>query len=405
MFQLIIMAFRNIGRNRRRSFFSSLALGMGLALLILMAAFINGEMSNALNSTIRLQSGHLQIRASTYDEAKTSLKWEDLVQNPESIIQKISILEPIKVATPRLFATGIVAVRDETAGVRIIGIDPLSEANDPYKQGLLEGTFLSPDDREGLLLGQPLAKRLGLKVGDKLMLSVNTSNGDVVEQGFIIRGIYSTETYAFDSLSVFLPLAKAQAIAQADNHASTIFILLKDKAQTQAVAEALKGTDYQVLTWNGMNEVIIQTEQMANAYMVVLYLIVLVITSTVITNTLVMAVFERTREIGILASIGMKSWKILVLFLTESGMLAVGGIIMGLALGLASTTFFSSHGFYIGNMGITGMMIGNTIYTELTMDDTIRLSIIAFVVTLLAGIYPAIIAARLEPVDALRGNK
>ena len=124
-----------------------------------------------------------------------------------------------------------------------------------------------------------------------------------------------------------------------------------------------------------------------------------------IMNIMLVSVTERTREIGILASIGMKSWKILVLFLTESGMLAVGGIIMGLALGLASTTFFSSHGFYIGNMGITGMMIGNTIYTELTMDDTIRLSIIAFVVTLLAGIYPAIIAARLEPVDALRGNK
>jgi ABC-type lipoprotein release transport system permease subunit len=403
MIQLFKMAFRDLGRNRRRSFFSSLALALGLALLLLMAAFINGEMSSAINATIRLQSGHLQVRSKTYDESKNSLKWEDLVENPDQVAAQIASLAPVEVATPRLFASGIVSVGNETAGVRIFGIDPASAANDPYRAGMVSGQFLTTDDRQGVLIGQALADKLGLNVGDQINLSVNTSNGGIAEQLFSVRGIYSTETNGFDSTTVFLPLAKAQTITQAENHASTIFILLKDAAQTDAVAAALQSSQYQVLTWTQMNELILQTEDMANSYMVIFYLIVLGVTATVIVNTLIMAVFERTREIGILSAIGMKSRRIMAMFLAESSLLAVGGILMGLVLGTLVVTYFTKHGFYIGNMGITGILIGNTIYTKLTLKDTINLTLIAFVVTLLAGLYPAVLAARMEPVEALHG--
>jgi ABC-type lipoprotein release transport system permease subunit len=405
MIQLFKMAFRDLGRNRRRSFFSSLALAMGLAMLLLLAAFVNGEMSGAMDSTIRLQSGHLQVRAKSYDEAKTSLKWEDLVENPDQIAKQIAALPQVEVATPRLFASGIVAVRDESAGVRIMGIDPLSAASAPYRQGMLSGEYLTADDRDGLLIGQPLAKKLAVQTGDKLNLSVNTSNGDVAEQVFTIRGIYSTQTNGFDSVTVLLPLGKAQTIAQTENHASTIFILLKDKSQTDAVAAAIQGPGYQILTWTGMNELIIQTEDLASGYMVILYMIVLAITATVIMNTLIMAVFERTREIGILAAIGMKGRRIMAMFLAESSLLAVGGILMGLVLGLLVVAYFNNFGFYIGNMGMTGMLIGNTIYADLTLKDTVNLTIITLVITLLAGLYPAVLAARMEPVEALHGGK
>ena len=135
--------------------------------------------------------------------------------------------------------------------------------------------------------------------------------------------------------------------------------------------------------------------------MIVLYLIVLAITATVIVNTLIMAVFERTREIGILSAIGMKGGRIMAMFFAESSLLAVGGIIMGLILGGLLVAYASyQSAFIIGNMGMTGIMIGERIYAYLTLNDAITLTITAFIITLLAALYPALLAARMEPVEA-----
>ncbi len=405
MHSIIKIAYRNLGRNRRRSFFSALALALGLALLLLMAAFLRGEINSALDYTIRLKSGHLQIRAPSYDETKTSLKWDDLIQDPQSLIAQVAALPQVKDATPRLYATAILVSQNKSIGVQVFGIDPQATANQPYRDGIVSGQFLTPDDREGLLLGQPLAQKLGLQTGNRVNLSVNTANGDVNEQVFIVRGIFSTGTNAFDNATILLPLAKAQAITQSDNHASVIFILLKDSRYTDQVANALANLPYKILTWQTMNDMIIQTEDMANAYMMIFYLIVLAITASVIVNTLIMAVFERMREIGILAAIGWRAREILLLFLAETALLTIIGIGLGLIIGLMIITYFSNHGFYIGNMGISGYLIGNMIYTELTFSDTLKLSLITLLITLIAGLYPAILAARLEPVNALHGSQ
>jgi ABC-type lipoprotein release transport system permease subunit len=405
MTQMIMMAFRDLGRNRRRSIFSALAVGMGLSLLLLLASFIKGEIGGALDRSIQLQSGHIQVRAKSYDESKTSLKWEDLIENPDSIVTQISALPPVLAATPRLFASGFITTGDASSGVRIMGIDPASSANNPFQKGILEGQWLAADDREGVLLGKPLADKLGLKTGDAVTLSTNTSNGTVDQQQFTIRGVYSTNTNGFDSVTVFLPLAKAQTFAQAENHVSTIFILLKDQSQTDAVVAAIQNPSLQILTWSTMNAIILQTESLSESYMSLFYMIVLAITASVVVNTLIMAVFERTREIGILSALGMKGRRIMAMFLTESSILAVGGILIGLVIGLLIVSYFSTIGFYIGNFGISGFLIGNTIYAKLTLNDTVNLSIVSFVVTILAGLIPAVIAARMEPVEALRGGK
>ena len=405
MMQLFKMAFRDLGRNRRRSFFSALAVSVGLAILMLMSAVVNGEMGSAIQGAIILETGHIQVRAASYDENKSSLKWQDLVENPDQIASQIAAFPQVKVATPRLFASGFISAGNQSAGARIYGIDPASAANDPYRLGIISGSYLTADDNAGLLIGKPIAEKLNLKAGDNVGLSVNTANGDVAAQTFVVRGIYSTNTYGFDNATIFLPLAKAQAITQTQNHASTIFVLLKESSYTDAVASALKGSSLKVLTWKDLNPLILDWETQANSYISILYLIILAIAASVIINTLIMSVYERTREIGILSAIGMRGRRIMYLFLAESALLAVAGVIMGVVLGVLSNYLFNIHGFYIGNMALTGFMVTDTIFAKLTVTDTINLSIVTFIVTILAGLYPAIMASRMQPVEALRAEK
>jgi len=403
MFQTFKLAYRNLGRNKSRTLLSALAVGVGMALLLLMVSVLEGEMSGALTNTIRLQSGHLQIRPASYDESKISMKWEDLIEDPDQVAEKIKALPQVTAATPRLSASAILTLSDESKGVQILGIEPDSPANQPFRDGLLSGEFIKADDRDGVMIGNILAEKLNLKVGEKVNLLVTTSNGDVNEQLFTIRGIFTTRTPGYDETTIFMPLAKAQAITTTENHASLIFVILNNMDDTEAVAQALKSNTYRILTWREQNQFIVQFEDYANAFFVILYLIVLGITATVVTNTLVMAVFERTREIGILAAIGMKGRDIMAQFLTEAALIATGGVIGGLLIGGALVAYFTINGIYIGDYGITGVLFEDRIYAHLTLQNTLNLAAVTYIITLIASLYPARLAARLEPVEALHG--
>lgn len=405
MYNYLKMAYRNLLRHRRRSALSALALSIALALLLFMAAFFKGEMRSSMEDTLRLSSGHLQVRDVDYNPDKSSVAWQYLIENPSQVAEQIASLGPVKFATPRLFASGIVSVGNDSAGVQIMGVDPASDANAPYRDGLVAGEFPSDNDRNGILIGYPLAESMGLQVGSPLNLLVNTSEGQVDEQNFIVRGIFSTGSSNYDKGIVLLPLAKAQAFSGAGNRASIIFIMLHDREQADAVAAAITGPAFKVETWLEMNELLVLVNDFSNAYIMILNLIILGVTVTVIVNTMLMAVFERTREIGILTALGMKGRQVITLFLAEAALLALGGVVVGLLAGWALSAYFGSVGIYFGDIGVSGMIFGDRLYPYLMLEDVIQLTITAFVITLLASYYPAQIASRMEPVEALRAEK
>lgn len=395
------LAYRNLGRHRRRSILSALALGLGTALLMFIAAFFQGEMRSAMESTLRLNTGHLQVRDADYDPDKLSVAWEYLIENPQQVAAQVEALDEVDVATPRLFASGIVSVRDESAGVQIMGIDPASRANEPYRH-MVSGNFITADDRDGIVIGLPLAQSMELKVGDQLNLLVNTSDGSVDEQMFTVRGIFTTGTSAYDKGVVFLPLAKAQAFSGAGNHASIIFVLLKDREQADLVAAAIPSQNFQVETWKQMNELLVLVNDFSNVLLFVIYLIVLAVTAIVIINTLLMSVFERMREIGILSAIGMKGRQIVTLFLAEATLLAAGGVAFGMLVGWAVSAYFGKVGVYFGDLGMSNeMLLEDRVYPYLTFDTAVMLVITAFAITLIFSLYPAWLASRMEPVEAL----
>jgi ABC-type lipoprotein release transport system permease subunit len=395
------MAYRNLGRHRRRSILSGLALALGTALLMFIAGFFQGEMRSSMETTLRLNTGHLQVRDVDYDPDKLSVAWDYLIENPEQVAAKITALDQVAAATPRLLASGIITEQDESVGVQIMGIDPASKANDPYRT-LVSGDFITADDREGILIGYPLAESLGLGVGDQINLLVNTSEGSVDEQPFTVRGIFTTGTTAYDKGVVLLPLAKAQAFSGAGDRASMVFVLLKDREQADAVAAAIPSGSFQAKTWRELNSLLVIINDFSNAYLTVINFIILGVTVIVIINTLLMSVLERTREIGILTAIGMKGRQVVALFLAEASLLAVGGIAFGSLLGWAISAYYEKVGIYFGDLGMSAqMMLNDRIYTDLTLDAALNLIVTAFIITLLASLYPAWMASRMEPVEAL----
>ncbi len=404
---ILKMSLRNLARNKRRSALSAVAIALGTALLLLMSATIRGEMRGSLELTINLRTGHLQIHTEDYKDENMSLKRANMIEAPLDISKQIEGIAQVKVASPRLNASGIVAFKNETIGIQIIGIDPPSAANAIYREGLVEGEFLTADDREGVLIGLPLAESLDLGPGDSIELIVNTSEGETDEQRFTVRGIYTTDTPGYDKATIFMPLEKAQTITRTENYASMIYILLDDMNDTATVKAAIQAPGYIVEDWEEMNKLFLIVEQLSNAMMFFFNLMVLGVTSTVIMNTLLMAVYERTREMGILGALGMKAKQVKALFLTEAALLALGGVVIGLLIGVPLVLYYAQAGFFFGDMGISAnssFMFGNSIYPYPTVGDAISVSIAALLITILSGYYPASQASKLEPVEALHSN-
>jgi ABC-type lipoprotein release transport system permease subunit len=410
MFRLWKLAIRDLRRNKRRSALTLVAVGLGLALLIVTSGFTEGSVQGAIENNIRVRSGHVQVREESYDEDKVSLKWEDLLDDPQGLAAQALALPEVREAAPVLWASGILATSEESAGVQVFGIDPLSETSTPFQEGLVAGEFLSPDDRDGILISERLARSLGLTAGDDIGLLINTADEQPDEAIFTIRGLYDTGTPSYDEITVFIPLAKAQAFTRAGDRASAVVLLLHDKEDADAVAEALRAPgpmaqQVRTFTWRDLNQVILQAVEMSMGIMYLMYLVVLAVVAVVIANTLLMSVFERTREMGILAAVGMKGRQVLAMFVLEAGILGVIGIAVGILLGSLGVYYLSTQGWHIGDlasMATAEVGYAETIYAKFAPTEMVQLSVASLVITLLASLYPAWFAARMEPIDALR---
>lgn len=407
LIKLWVIAFRSLGRNRRRTGLTMLAVTLGLGVLVIMAGFIAGIFDSMLSFSILLQSGHVQIRSENFRMEKPSLKWGDLMENSTEMLDIVSGTEGVIAVAPVLWASGFVNTPEEMVSVNVTGIDPNSNFHDPIRDGLLAGQYLALDDRNGVLIGDKLASELGLAVGSNISLLVNTSDGETDEDVFTVRGLFSTGVVSYDAGTVYMPLPKAQAITNTGERISAIILLTKNVEMAGPVAVKLRNPGYSVVTWKDMNTLILSAIEQGNYFYVMMYGIVILIVAVLIANTLLMSVFERTRELGILSALGLKGYQIMTMVLLEAGTLALFGIIGGLSLGSLVVWYSSVNGLYIGEdiaSMVQGFAYPSTFYARIAPGEFIALSVAMLLIVMLASLYPARFAARLEPAEALNAG-
>jgi ABC-type lipoprotein release transport system permease subunit len=246
---------------------------------------------------------------------------------------------------------------------------------------------------------------MGLSVGDGVSLLIHTSDEQPDEAIYEIRGLYDTGLPGFDSATIFMPLAKAQAFTRVGDRASAVVVLLHDQEDADAVAGPMRAPGLEVVTWRDLNQFMLQAVESSMGILYLMYLIVLAIVAVVVANTLLMSVFERTREMGILAALGMKGRQIMAMFLMESATLGVIGVTLGVALGSLGVYYLATEGFHYGELasvGGTEMALGTTMYASFQWGDTVILAAVCLIIIVLASLYPAWFATRKEPIDALR---
>ena len=406
--KLWTIAYRDLGRNRRRSVLTLLAVALGLALLMVMNGFIAGIMEDSLQNSIRLRTGHVQLRAGSYEEETLSLQAKDMLADPDSLAARARALPEVQAAAPVVWASAILDTLDDSAGLQLYGIDTASPIYAPIQEALVSGAFLTPDDRNGILIGKSLADSMGVGVEQKVNLAIVNADGRPDEGTFTIRGLFATGIPTYDQGAALMTLSKAQAFTGTTRHASAIFILLHNQADTDKVAAALRGPDVTVLTWSVLNQLFVQAFQTSMSFYALLDFIVMLIVAVIIANTLLMSVFERIREMGILAALGMKGRQILQMFLLEATSLCLAGIAVGVVLGSLGVGYLATAGFPIGDkiasVGGNGIALSTTLYARFVPGTFAMLALALLVIVLLASLYPAWYAARLEPVEALRAE-
>jgi len=398
------IAYRNLVRNGRRTALTALVVALGLVVVMSFSALLEGMLGSMLADNIRVNTGHLQIRNENYEVDKASLLYQDLLEDGETLAAQIEALAEVQSAAPVLWSGGLLSTSQESLGVEIVGIDPDDAFHAPIKAGIIAGEFLKRDDRGRILVGQRLAQEMGITAGQRVSVAASDANGQGQEAIFTVAGLVDTGFPGIDQNRVILPLAQAQSFSGVGNRVSSIILMLQDREDAAKVAAKIQGPGTQVLTWRDLNSLLLQSWEAGVVYYYALYGIVFLVVASLIVNTLLMSVFARAREIGILASLGMKRVQILLLFLVEGILLGVLGIAVGWVLGLGAVSYLTFVGIPIPAETVSlieGFAFGTTMYGGFAPDQFALLSLMLLAIVALVSLYPAWYAARMEPVEAL----
>lgn len=405
---LLKLAARNVLRNKRRSAITFIGIGMGLIMVIIFYGVVGGMDEQITDNFIRAQAGHLQIYAEGYQKKARLLSLDKRLREPEPLAQRVLEIPGVQAVAGRIRFGALIGTRRESLRVMGLAIQPAQEERvGTLAESMVRGAYLDNDPGYALL-GKQLAEDLSLDVGDALIVVANTASGAMNAIDIEIKGLFYTGYAQFDRSTVVVNLSDAQKLLDMPGEVTELAVMLRSIDQTDAIAQrlslALEGESIEIQTWKEAGAAMWQVLQLRRWILGVISIVVIVIAALGIVNTMLMSVFERVREIGTLMALGTTPREILGLFLAESALIGAAGGLFGAALGGSVVKVFSVVGIRppgsVGN--VLDLPLGTTIYANFSWGTLLMFFGLALLVAMLSALYPAFLASRQEPVEALR---
>jgi putative ABC transport system permease protein len=399
------LALHNLLRRPGRTALTLAAIALGVAGLILAGGFVADVFLQLRESVVNSQLGHMQVYREDYSARGRAEPYRYMIEKPDETLRRLPQEPAIKAVMQRIYFTGL--ANNGRADLPVIGegIEPAREAQLGSAVHYLEGRALAAEDQYAIVLGEGLARALGLKPGGFVTLLVNTPDGALNSLEFQVVGVFRTISQDYDARAVRIPLPVAQELLATTSVHALVFAL-RDTAETARVAEsvqaALAGQGYELKTWEELADFYRKTVDLYQRQYQVLEIIILVLVVLGVANSVAMGVYERIGEFGTLMALGWRGQRLMKLVIMENVLLGAAGALGGVALGAGFAWWISAVGIPMPPPPNTNM--GYEAHIQIVPQVLVVAAMIGFIATVLASLWPAWSSRRLNPVEALRHN-
>ena len=409
------IAWRNLWRNRRRTYLTAGAIAFAVALLSFALSMQLGSYATMIDNATSLLSSHLQIqRASFRDDPRI----ETTIKGSTALRERVERMAGVRAASERIQAFVLASAGERTFATELLGVDPARErAVSSLSLHVVEGRYLTVAtsasaaraDAVEVFAGATLAKNLGVAVGDELtLLGTDASGGVAVLSGTLI-GTFATGVPELDRAVLEVPLDAVRAAFSFGDEAHAIVIRSESTESIDALASQLRALDLGnavVLDWRALMPDLVQAITLDRTSGRILFGMLAAIVAIGVVSTFAMLVFERTHEFGVLLAIGMRPWRIIGMLELEAGLLALLGIAVGIAIAVPLVIWVSHVGIGMGDGGamLKRFHMADRIYPALSRRSLFEPTAILAVATLAAAFLPSLRVRGLTPVGALRGH-